>query len=66
MGLVGSTSDPVLSAMSRVKRELFVPESHRSRAYDDTPLSIGLNQTISAPHMVAIMCHLLDLHPGMT
>jgi len=66
MGLVSSASDPVLSAMSRVKRELFVPESLRSRAYDDTPLSIGLNQTISAPHMVAIMCHLLDLHPGMT
>lgn len=66
MGLSGSASDSVLSAMSHVKRELFVPESQKSRAYDDTPHSIGLNQTISAPHMVAIMCYLLDLHPGMT
>jgi protein-L-isoaspartate(D-aspartate) O-methyltransferase len=52
--------------MSRVPRELFLPESLQSRAYDDTPLPIGGSQTISAPHMVAIMCDLLDLHPGMT
>jgi protein-L-isoaspartate(D-aspartate) O-methyltransferase len=58
--------EPVISAMFRVKRELFVPEALQSRAYDDTPLSIGNNQTISAPHMVAIMCDLLDLQPGMT
>jgi protein-L-isoaspartate(D-aspartate) O-methyltransferase len=65
-GLSDSVSETVISAMSRVKRELFVPESLKSRAYDDTPLPIGLGQTISAPHMVAIMCHLLDLEPGMT
>ena len=68
--LLGSLRDnikeSVISAMSRVKRELFVPEALKSRAYDDTPLPIGLNQTISAPHMVAIMCDLLDLEPGMT
>ncbi len=58
--------EPVISAMFRVPRELFVPEALQSRAYDDTPLSIGNNQTISAPHMVAIMCDLLDLQPGMT
>jgi len=56
----------VISAMSRVKRELFLPEPLSSRAYDDTPLPIGLGQTISAPHMVAIMCTILDLEPGMT
>lgn len=56
----------VISAMSRVERELFLPEPLRSRAYDDTPLPIGLGQTISAPHMVAIMCSILDLEPGMT
>ena len=58
-------SEPVISAMSRVPRELFVPGHLEGRAYDDTPLPIGLNQTISAPHMVAIMCELLDLSPGM-
>ena len=52
-------------AISRVPRELFVPEHLEGRAYDDTPLPIGLNQTISAPHMVAIMSQLLDLLPGM-
>jgi protein-L-isoaspartate(D-aspartate) O-methyltransferase len=56
----------VISAMSKVKRELFLPETLCSRAYDDTPLPIGLCQTISAPHMVAIMCSILDLEPGMT
>ena len=55
----------VISAMSRVPRELFLPEALQSRAYDDTPLPIGRDQTISAPHMVAIMCDLLDLQPGM-
>jgi protein-L-isoaspartate(D-aspartate) O-methyltransferase len=52
-------------AISRVPRELFVPEDLERRAYDDMPLPIGLNQTISAPHMVAIMSQLLDLLPGM-
>ena len=63
--LQGNVKESVISAMSRVKRDLFLPEGLKSRAYDDTPLPIGLNQTISAPHMVAIMCHLLDLQPGM-
>ena len=61
-----SVKESVISAMSRVPRELFLPDALKSRAYDDTPLPIGLNQTISAPHMVAIMCDLLDLQPGMT
>ena len=63
--LRGLVSESVITAMSRVPRELFVPEHLERRAYDDTPLPIGLNQTISAPHMVAIMCELLDLRPGM-
>jgi protein-L-isoaspartate(D-aspartate) O-methyltransferase len=58
-------SKPVINAISRVPRELFVPEDLERRAYDDTPLPIGQNQTISAPHMVAIMSQLLDLLPGM-
>jgi protein-L-isoaspartate(D-aspartate) O-methyltransferase len=63
--LRGLVSQPVIMAISRVPRELFVPEHLERRAYDDTPLPIGLNQTISAPHMVAVMSQLLDLLPGM-
>ena len=62
----GRISDRVIQAMARVPREIFVPEHLRSHAYDDTPLPIGNGQTISAPHMVAIMCDLLDLQPEMT
>ena len=62
----GRISARVILAMNRVPRELFVPERLRSRAYDDIPLPIGYEQTISAPHMVAIMCDLLDLQERMS
>jgi protein-L-isoaspartate(D-aspartate) O-methyltransferase len=65
-GMRGRISERVILAMNRVPRELFVPERLRSRAYDDIPLPIGYEQTISAPHMVAIMCDLLDLQEGMS
>jgi protein-L-isoaspartate(D-aspartate) O-methyltransferase len=45
----------VLSALGRVPRERFVPESIRSRAYEDRPLPIGDGQTISQPYIVAVM-----------
>ena len=45
-------------------RELFVPESLKHCAYVDTPLEIGNGQTISAPHMVAIMVEELDIKNG--
>jgi protein-L-isoaspartate(D-aspartate) O-methyltransferase len=64
-GMRGLVSERVIRAMSRVPREHFVPQAYLSRAYDDTPLFIGAGQTISAPHMVAIMCDLLDLQEGM-
>jgi len=64
-GMRGRINESVLNAMSRIPRELFVPEQLRDRAYEDTPLPIGLGQTISAPHMVAIMSDLLDVRPGM-
>jgi len=51
--------------MKRVPRHKFVPIEFRSHAYADCPLPIGRNQTISAPHMVAMMCDLLDLQNGM-
>jgi protein-L-isoaspartate(D-aspartate) O-methyltransferase len=55
----------VEKAMRRVPREEFLPEDIRDEAYVDSPLPIGEGQTISAPHMVAIMAEQLDLNPGM-
>jgi protein-L-isoaspartate(D-aspartate) O-methyltransferase len=52
------------AAMRAVPRHEFVPERRRGAAYDDSPLPIGEGQTISAPHMVAIMTDLLELSPG--
>jgi len=51
----------VEKAFLEIPRELFVPESFKQHAYIDTPLEIGNGQTISAPHMVAIMCEALDI-----
>ncbi|MQA31913.1 MAG: protein-L-isoaspartate(D-aspartate) O-methyltransferase [Luteitalea sp.] len=51
----GIDNPSVLDAMRRVPRHLFVPPALRSRAYDDTPLPIGLGQTISQPFIVAYM-----------
>ena len=57
--------DPlVLAAMRAVRRELFVPKSLRAEAYEDTPLSIGAEQTISQPYIVAFMVEALGLRGG--
>jgi protein-L-isoaspartate(D-aspartate) O-methyltransferase len=52
-------------AMRSVPREKFVPESIAKDAYVDSPLPIGQGQTISAPHMVAIMQEELELRPNL-
>jgi len=51
----------VRKAMEEVDRRDFVRTSDKLSAYDDTPLSIGQGQTISAPHMVAMMLEELKL-----
>jgi protein-L-isoaspartate(D-aspartate) O-methyltransferase len=56
--------DATLAAMEAVPRHEFVPPGRRDRAYEDRPLPIGSDQTISAPHMVAAMVDQLDLSPG--
>lgn len=61
-GYVKSTA--VERAMRRVPRESFISDRQRHDAYVDTPLPIGEGQTISAPHMVAIMAESLELAPG--
>jgi len=54
--------DPrVLRAMEEVKRHLFVPDRLIRFAYDDYPLPIGEDQTISQPYIVAFMTEMLDL-----
>lgn len=58
-------SHQVYEAMLKVPRHKFVPYEHINEAYSDIPLPIGGGQTISAPHMVAIMCELLDLRKGL-
>jgi protein-L-isoaspartate(D-aspartate) O-methyltransferase len=51
----GVKSPAVLEAMLRVPRHLFVPPDMQPFAYDDRPLPIGLDQTISQPYIVAFM-----------
>jgi len=51
----------VLTAMARVPRELFVPPENRHLAYEDSPLPIGFNQTISQPFIIALMTEALEL-----
>jgi protein-L-isoaspartate(D-aspartate) O-methyltransferase len=55
----------VARAMESVERHLFLPQNMTDQAYFDTPLQIGQGQTISAPHMVAMMAEGLDLKPGL-
>lgn len=55
-------SDPrVLDAMLRVPRHEFVPANYRAQAYEDHPLPIGDEQTISQPYIVALMLESLQL-----
>jgi protein-L-isoaspartate(D-aspartate) O-methyltransferase len=61
----GGIRDPkVLAAMRKVPRHAFVPPEWRDRAYDDRPLPIGEDQTISQPYIVAFMTEQLALKPG--
>ncbi len=57
-------SKEVIEAFLKVPREEFVPKHLRRLAYADTPLPIGYGQTISAPHMVAIMTEALAPRKG--
>jgi protein-L-isoaspartate(D-aspartate) O-methyltransferase len=52
----------VLEVMSRVPRERFVPPENQHLAYKDSPLPIGLDQTISQPLIIALMTEALELN----
>lgn len=58
-------SKRVKDAFLKLPRYLFVEERYRAYAHVDEPLPIPAGQTISAPHMVAIMLELAELRPGM-
>jgi protein-L-isoaspartate(D-aspartate) O-methyltransferase len=58
----GVTNTRVLAAMEAIPRDRFIPPDVRSQAYDDIPLAIGFNQTISQPYIVAYMTDVLDVH----
>lgn len=60
----GISDQNVLDAMQEVDRSLFVPEDKQDLAYEDRPLPIGKNQTISQPYIVAYMAENLRLDDG--
>jgi protein-L-isoaspartate(D-aspartate) O-methyltransferase len=57
----GIGDERVLAAMEQVPREEFLPEEARNRAYADSALPIGSEQTISQPWIVAAICQALRL-----
>jgi protein-L-isoaspartate(D-aspartate) O-methyltransferase len=59
----GITGPAVLAAFEAVPRHLFVPPALAHRAYDDSPLPIGLGQTISQPYVVALTVQELAPQP---
>jgi protein-L-isoaspartate(D-aspartate) O-methyltransferase len=60
----GIADERVLDVMAHVPRELFVGDSERRRAYNDSALPIGHGQTISQPWIVAAIAEALELTQG--
>src|ERR1017187_6539276 len=60
----GVGDELVLDAMRKVPRELFLPKNLREFAYEDSPLPIAGEQTISQPYIVAFMAEALMLKGG--
>ena len=60
----GVQDELVLDAMRKVPRELFLPKNLREFAYEDSPLPIAGEQTISQPYIVAFMAEALMLRGG--
>ena len=58
-------SPKIIKAFEKVNRKDFVRSEYVGRAYDDIPLPIGYNQTISQPTTVAFMLELLELKEGL-
>ena len=58
---MGISSKDVLNAIETIPRELFLPTNFHSYAYENNPLPIGFEQTISQPYIVALMTEALSL-----
>ncbi len=58
---MGILSSKVLTAIEKTPRELFIPKHLSHYAYENSPLPIGYDQTISQPYIVALMTEKLDL-----
>lgn len=56
-------SDETIAALSKVPRDVFVPEHLKELAFVNNPLPIGHGQTISQPYIVALMTDLLNIKP---
>src|SRR6266566_5683516 len=60
----GIKDERMLAAMAKVPREEFVPADSRAATYEDGPLPIGYDQTISQPYIVAFMTEKLQPRPN--
>jgi len=60
----GIKDERVLEAIGRVPRHEMIDSALENRAYEDTALPIGKNQTISQPYTVAVQTELMGLSPG--
>ena len=56
---MGIESELILDVMRKIPRHFFIDEALASRAYENTALPIGFNQTISQPYIVAKMTEVL-------
>lgn len=57
-------SESIISAFHAIDRADFIPEESKPAAYEDVPIHIGYQQTISQPTTVAFMLELLSAQPG--
>ena len=57
----GITNAVVISAIEKIRREIFIPNTFRHQAYENIALPIGEEQTISQPYIVALMTQELEL-----
>jgi len=60
---INELQQKTIDAYMTVDRSQFVPDHERSSAWDNHPLSIGYQQTISQPYIVVLMTELLDISP---
>lgn len=58
----GITDDKLIGVMERLPRDLFVPQAFQDKAYENLALPIGYHQTVSQPHVVALMTQSLELN----